>query len=124
MEIRVNLSGEDLRETLGGVLGTCYWTWSWWRGEEYAEGYDWDTYPEDPTEKFLTLTVSDPQADEWDAEDYEDKSVTKSLSVADILAAYMEFGSHPNGARILAQQDAQSGDAVLQQAMFGEIIYG
>jgi hypothetical protein len=124
MEVEVRVTDERRQDILEGILGSCFWTWSWWRETDYSEGFDWDTYPEDSTEKFLTLTIADPEADEWD-DDYEERSVTKSLSVDDILRAFFECaGSGPSGARLLAQEDAQSGDAVLQWVMFGEIVYG
>lgn len=111
------MRSEKVEDILRGILGAGFETWDWWQKVEYSTGFDWDTYPEDSTEPFITLAIQDQ--DEWDAATQE-----RTLSVDDILRAYLEIQGQWRGQRFLDQEDAVSSDAVLQKAVLGAIVYG
>ena len=123
MKVEIELSREQIEDTLSGVLGACFSHWSWWQLVEYEEGFDWDTYPADLEEKFITVGIEDPAYPEDLLQDEDDKLplVEKKLSVADILRAWSVCSV--KGYQ-MSDEDAISSDAVMQTAVLGEVTYG
>jgi len=122
MKVEIELSREQVEDTLSGVLGACFSHWSWWQLVEYKDGFDWDTYPADLEEKFITVGIEDPaHCQELLDEDEEVKTVEKQLSVADILRAWSVCAV---GGYQMSDEDAVSSDAVMQTATLGEVTYG
>lgn len=100
-------------EFFWNLLGSAWESWDWWHVVEYDNGYDWDTYPGDWDKPFLTVGICDPD------EDDETATVTKKLSLNDLLKAYRET---PN--LDWENHEAWSGDCVLQTAVLGTVVYG
>lgn len=125
MKVEIELSREQIEETLQGVLGSCFTTWSWWKVCKYDEGYGWNKYPADLEEKFLTMGILDPDhyddIPEDDDDDNEAEPIVKKLSAKDILQAWSVCSIQ--GVRV-SDEDAISGDAIIQTAVLGEITYG
>jgi hypothetical protein len=123
MKVEIELSREQIEDTLQGVLGACFSHWNWWQLVEYEEGFDWKTYPADLEEKFLTVGIEDPAYPEDLLQDEDDKLplVEKKLSVADILRAWSVCSV--KGYQ-MSDEDAVSSDAVMQTAVLGEVTYG
>ena len=59
---------------------------------------------------------------------YKDNMMTRTLTLKTLVRAYLSLdesnATHCGGNHILYEPDACSGDTLLQQALFGEIIYG
>lgn len=103
----------DAEDFWSNVLGSAWETWDWWVRLDYSEGSDWDKLGE------ITITAQDPNAD-WEDEQ---PTITKTLTVEDLAAAYGKCISE--GHRFnLEDLDASDGDCVIQMAMFGEVVYG
>ena len=113
----------DRDELLNNVMGSAWETWSWWKEYEYADGYDWDTYPDDPHAPYVTVTVDDPDHDWWSGEEETDSpSRTRTLSVDDLLTAVgTVLTKHPHVR--WDDMDAISADIVLQYATIGAYTY-
>jgi hypothetical protein len=103
----------DVEEVWSEIFGSGWEYSSWWVSIEYDGEGDWDK-PSDITVKH------------WGKED-DTVIETTRLSVLQVLEAYavllvkgfMHCGDGP-----LQDADACTSDAVLQQAVFGEFIYG
>lgn len=123
MRAEIELSREQVEDTLQGVLGASFSHWDWWQLVEYKEGFDWKTYPTDLEEKFITVGIEDPAYPEELLQEEEDKlpTIEKALSVADILRAWSVCAV---GGYSMSDEDAVSSDAVMQTAVLGEVTYG
>lgn len=97
------------------VLGSAFETWSWWRDVSYPTGSDWET------PGTVMLTLDDPEHGESDG-----VLLSRTLTIDDIVRGYQlllqqfQFDVTPYDLDF----DAVSGDAVLQLAIFGELVYG
>jgi hypothetical protein len=97
------------------ILGSAFTTWFWWHEETYDKGYEWNKYPDDPDQPFLTLGILDPDDEE------EEQTIVKKLSLNDIARGFSKCGySKWTGL------DAGSSDWIMQCAFFDsdEAIYG
>jgi hypothetical protein len=106
----------DAQEFFENLLGSAWETWTWWHVAKYANGYEWDKYPTDQNEPFLTVGICDPD------DDNEEATVTKSLSLNDLVKAYgkAQGYAHLNW----EDHDSCTGDIVMQTAVLGEVVYG
>ena len=104
----------DRQELLEAVMGAGWGTWEWWRKCKYAEGCDWETYPDDDTAPYATISIEDP--------DDTDKVVTKVVTVADIVRATAE--AQKTCRYSWDNQDASSADEIMQIAVLGQVVYG
>jgi hypothetical protein len=97
------------------VCGSAWETNSWWWAVDY-DGGDWD----DPCT--LWVAIADPDNDYW----FEDGVITATVTVTDIRRAIQEMLDHPVIEESFRKSDFDAiyGDAVIQQAIFGEVIYG
>jgi hypothetical protein len=110
--LTAKVPAQDFVENL---LGSAFETCPWWQDVTYADGYEWDTHPSDRDLPFLTLVVDDPMD--------EDETVTKQVSVNDLVKAYSALVT--KGYELdWEDHDAYSADGVIQQAVFGEVVYG
>lgn len=93
------------------VCGSAWESWSWWLGWRY-EGGDWDM----PCN--LWVIADDPDDD--------GAAVTAVITVEDLANALTEMQDHAAVMECLVNDDfdAVYGDAVMQQAVFGQVIYG
>ena len=108
---------KKLQETLEPVLGGGFGFLSHWRRVEFAPGCDWNIYPDDLEADYVKVKVDDPDSAE------RERTLTRWLTVADLLKAHQVVGSTEYGAEMLTWEDAISSDAVMQTAIFGEVIY-
>jgi hypothetical protein len=108
-----------LGDFMSHLLGSAFETWSWWHEVTYAEGYDWETFPDDLDQPYLTLGIEDPNGEE-DEEGFM-PSITKTFSVNDLVKAYGEMPHKYR--RQWDDHDASSADCVLQYAVLGEVTY-
>lgn len=96
------------------IMGAGWDTWDWWVAYRY-EGGDWD----EP----CTLSVT-----AWGDDEGEDPDlyVTKEISIHDVVAALESLSGNAMVQRHLANNDfdASSSDCVLQQCVYGEVVYG
>lgn len=104
-------------ELLSSVMGSAWSVWSWWRTAEYAEGYNWDTFPDDPTAHYITVGIDDPMDDE------ERRVQVVRLTTADIVKAVGLALSMHHSIR-WDDMDAGDGDVVMQYATLGALVYG
>jgi len=104
----------DAKKFASSILGSCFSTWEWYSDVVYVDGYDWDTVPDDPTEKFIRIEIDDPNDDAL--------YIEKALSVTDLKVSYeaVAKSSHIDWEDI----DADVGDRIIQHAVLGEIVYG
>lgn len=109
VNINISIPAKNLWQM---ICGSAWETWSWWLGWRY-EGGDWD-YPCD-----LWVIIEDP---------YEDTpaAITAVLTVEDLANALSELSDHPQVMESFAHDDfdAVYGDVVMQQAVFGETVFG
>lgn len=105
----------DREELWQSIFGSAYETFSWWLGEEFKQGGDWETIGE------VTLTA-------WDEED-NSKEVVKSFKPDDIFDAWAKsvaegYGHCGSPMSEIDDADACFGDVVLQLAMYGKLVWG
>lgn len=116
MNIPVSIDFPD-EHLWSAICGSAWETWRWWYGWDYYGG-SW----EHPCE--LWIMVENPFDDYADDEpDY----LTAVVTIADLKRAISELSDHPPVMEALVNDldfDAVYGDAVMQQAIFGEIIFG
>ena len=96
------------------IMGAAWEQWDWWVKYEYRGG-DWDTP--------CTLVVTAWGSDEGeDPEEY----ITKHITIDDVVSALEALGGYGMVHKDLARRDfdASSSDCVLQQCVYGEVIYG
>lgn len=100
----------DAEEFWSNVLGSAWEAWDWWVAVDYSEGSDWDKAGE------VTITA-------WDGKTEGEARITKTLTLQDLVEGYTKCLA--NGSRMnLDDLDACDGDAIIQTAMFGEVVYG
>lgn len=119
MKININIdrTPEDIWSM---ICGSAWETWSWWYGWKY-EGGDWDK----PCD--LWVIVDNPWEDNPEVSPLAaDNTFSALITLADIVRALEELAEHPQIMDCLLNDDfdAVYGDVVMQQAVFGEVIYG
>jgi hypothetical protein len=107
IEIKITISA---KEFWSNVLGSAWETWDWWRSYDYSSGADWDK------PGTITVAIDNPEDEAGDP-------IVKTLNVHDLAKAYGELSA---GMPHLDWQDLDAcyGDAVMQQAVFSEVVYG
>jgi len=116
--ITTKVSAQEFVENL---LGSAFATWWWWNIVKYDEGFDWDIFPADLDRPYLTLGIQ-IEGDETDEDGYPLLN-TKKVCVNDLVRAYEALQN--SGYRLdWENHDASSSDCVLQQAVFGKVIWG
>lgn len=107
------LKSVDADELWNKVFGSAYELMDWWTGIDYKSKTDWDKAGE------VVLYA-------WSATD-PDTEISKVITIKEIVNAYSALVAkgytHCNG-HTLDSADACTGDAILQTAMYGEIVYG
>lgn len=92
------------------IVGSCFETWSWWTGWSYEEGSSWEK------PGAILLDAIDPDYGDLLFED-------KRITLEDMAKAYGELVSQ--GYRLdPTDLDADAADVIVQQAAFGEVVYG
>lgn len=105
LHVPVQISDEDFVDL---VLYSGFDTFSWWSGVSY-----------DKAARLLTLTADDPSDD--------DSTVNFQVGLDELALAADETGKRdPSLFERLANLDidADDADAIVQTAVFGEIVYG
>jgi len=109
---------EDAREQAAwqAVFGSMGHVYEWFRQITYVEP---DTNWETPGT--VTIMAENPND--------ETKTITKTLDAADLVRAYDQLraaggGTHCGTCDLIDDPDDCSSDLLLQQAMYGEIVYG
>ena len=97
-------------ELWSSVFGSGFETWSWWVSVEDGPFTDWET------PGTVDLTIDDPEHGEGSG-----KTITKTVSIDELRAAVKALELDDEE---LEDIDAEVGDAILQQAIFGEVVYG
>ena len=93
----------------------------WWRtAPNYRNGYDWNTIPSDPDAVYVTLAIADPYTYDTDEPA---KVILRALSVNDIVQGVNATIAQGPWVR-WDDLDANDGDAILQYAMLGKVVYG
>ena len=96
------------------IMGAGWDTWDWWVSYRYEDG-DWD--------ESCSLIVT-----AWGDDEGEDPDlyVTKEISIHHVVAALESLSGNAMVQRHLANMDfdASSSDCVLQQCVYGEVVYG
>jgi hypothetical protein len=110
--LKYEIKDEDLWSS---VCGSAWETCPWWWAADY-EGGDWD----EPCT--LWVAIANPDDDHW----FEDGLLTATITIDDIVRALEELRDHPAVMDCLRNDDFDSiyGDVVIQQAIFGDVIYG
>ena len=85
---------------------------SWWRNVEWLDGSDWNKVGT------VRVTLEDPEDEE--------KTVTRDVSINDIATALSapSFPHHLRQNIMDDNADCIDSDAVIQQIVYGEIIFG
>jgi hypothetical protein len=98
----------DETEFWSAIMGSGWESWEWWKDISYRGSADWDK------PGVVTLTAYDPDTGE---DEY-----TADLTIAELVKAYEEVNTTT---RIHWEDlDSVSGDAILQVAVLGDIVYG
>lgn len=107
----------DSQEFWENIVGSSWDTWSWWVAVK-CDFYDYT--------KGLTVTVFSPESDErnWSYDPDPSDLVTKHLTVDDLARSYAWYQSAYPRPYKWDNTDAESGDVIIQHAIFGEVIYG
>ena len=116
MKININIDRTP-EHIWSSICGSAWETWSWWQYLNY-DGGDWDK----PCD--LWILVTDPYMDEYSLEAYD--VLSAKVTLPDLVRALEELSDHAQIMDCLINDDfdAVYGDVVMQQAIFGEIIYG
>jgi hypothetical protein len=107
-------------ELLRNVMGSEWDTNGWWRYAVYHNDYDWNTYPSNHDDVYITVGIADPSTYESDEAQ---KVILRALSLNDIITAtakVLSVSPYMNH----YDMDADDGDAIMQVAMLGHITYG
>lgn len=100
----------DSEEFWSNVLGSGWEASPWWTSVVYRDGSDWDKVGE------LLITG-------WSADGEESPRTSKLLNIGDLAEAFGKCVSE--GYRLNPEDlDSEQGDAVIQMAVYGEVIYG
>lgn len=99
------------------ICGSGWETWSWWYGLKY-DGGDWDK----PCD--LWIICDNPYGDD-DASGSDD-ALCALVTLPDLIRAIEELSIHEAVMNCLHSDDfdAAWGDVVMQQAVYGEVVYG
>lgn len=114
--MNINITVDRTPEEIWSMIcGSAWETWSWWQGWKY-DGGDWDK----PCD--LWVIVDDPFTDD----EYSLDVLCAKVTVADIVRALEELSDSAPIMDCLLNDDfdAVYGDVIMQQAIFGEVIYG
>lgn len=121
IEIDVNMTFTYTPEALWSMIcGSAWESWEWWYGWRY-EGGDWDK----PCD--LWVIVDNPWEDNEQVSPLAaDNTLCALVTLPDIVRAIEELKDHSTVMDCLRNEDfdAVYGDVVMQQAVFGEVIYG
>lgn len=107
----------DDEETWLDICGSAWESLPWWYTYDY-EGGDWD--------KPCTLWVAIADPEDSESDWFENGVITATITIADLERALQELRDHPTVMECLINGDFDCiyGDVVMQQAIFGEVIYG
>lgn len=104
----------DATELWSMIMGAAWETWDWWVDLDYLGG-DWD--------KPCVLRVT-----AWGDDEGEDPAlyVVRDITIDDVVAALGALRAVPIVREHLSNEDfdAVSSDCVIQQCVYGEIVYG
>jgi hypothetical protein len=100
----------DAAEFWLNVVGSGFDTWSWWTGWVFEDGSSWD----EPGA--ILIDAIDPDTGEVLATD-------RRVSIEDMGRAYGMLASR--GYRLAWDDlDASGADCIVQQVVFGEVVFG
>ena len=115
MSTTTNLPTLERRETIvTAVLGSAYTVWGWWRDVQFATGYSWHQHPVDPDTPFVTVWAEDPESGD---------DLARDLTVRDIVSAFLLANIWVDKDADDIDLDADSGDVVMQEAVYGDYIF-
>ena len=100
----------------------------WFVDVIYAEGYDWDLVPFDGNKKFVTVVLIQPDLDPDDVYVTAD-NMTRHLSGNELIKAaetlgYFDQAKANDTGLYPFDIDADIGDQIIQQAVYGKVIFG
>jgi hypothetical protein len=101
------------KDVWSAVFGSGFETWGWWRDVTYLDNADWDKPGR------VQVVIDDPEYPEGSG-----KVIGPILSLHDVVAAINNCTRDGHIERGWDDWDACDGDAILQYAVFGDIIYG
>jgi hypothetical protein len=93
------------------ILGSSWESMEWWVSVEYDSDSDWD--------KVGSLTITAIEGLESD----EETSITKTITLDSLVEAYANCVAQGFNFNV-EDFDAFQGDAIIQMAVFGEVVYG
>ena len=104
----------DRNEFISALMGSSWEIWQWWHSIDYVKGSDWDRPTETDTEPYVRVEAEDLQNDML--------TIRRTLSVADLVTAFTTLqNSGDYHFTRWDDFDAAGGDAILQQAVYGEV---
>lgn len=103
VNITVHVKEEDFWSE---IMGASWQVWPWWSAVEYLDGADWNIPGK------VRVTGIDP-------DDSSVEPVTKVIGIDELFEAHAAVESDK-----LEDFDSASSDAIIQCAVFGEILYG
>jgi len=112
----------DGNKLWSGVFGSAFETYPWWQALKFVD-CKWDEMPTTLV-GHVRLGIDDPDFDEGESIQYEDIRIEQLVKGLEIC---IEKGYHHCGVPIglnFLDCDSCAGDAILQCAIFGELIYG
>lgn len=115
-KVTVNVRREfDADELWSMIFGAGGETWAWWHNVDFLDGSDWDKHGR------VYLEADDP-----DHEGDPDECVGAVFTIDDVVRALEELVDHSLVMRDLQREDfdASSADCVMQQMLYGEIVWG
>lgn len=105
----------DAEEFWSEIMGSTEFYEEWWAAVKFKDGAQWDK----PGKVDITVYTDVDSSTE---------TVTKTLDIDDLAKAYGEVIAKPyyhcGGTVDIHNMDSCASDIVLQQAMFGDVIYG
>ena len=115
-KVTINAREFDVEELWSSIFGSSWEQWEWWNSYSFLDGGDWD--------KSCSVRIH------WwnDPDDHSEGITSRLIDITDIVSALetLVTAGYTTVASGLEDFDfdASSGDCVIQQACFDEVIYG
>lgn len=112
VKVRITIE-KDAADLWSMIFGASGESWEWWLNVDFLDGADWDK----PGRVFLAAANPD---------DPEDAYAEGTFTIEDVVRALEELSDHRAVMECLANEDFDAiyADVVMQQMLYGEVVFG